>query len=329
MLTTLAAWMFAVSSRNMRKQLLRTLIVTALTLPAARAEEGAAGHYTPGAMASFVDGLPSKSGLAVGNYFLYYDGDTGARPIAFGGLLTLDAHAKAYSDSVLAMYRTDLKLLGGNYTPAVIIPYVWMEVTGTVEGPLAARAMRDKADGVGDITVYPFMLGWTKGDLKYDLRLGVYTPSGEYEKGHLANVGKNYWTLEPAGSISWLSSRIGLEVSAFAGLDFNTKNDDTEYQSGDVFHLDLTVAEHLPLGKLGAIGVGANAFYYQQITGDSGSGALLGDFEGRTVGIGPVLSFISKIGKTDVVAELKWLPEIDVDNRLKGDLIWFKLGVAF
>ena len=38
------------------------------------------------------------------------------------------------------------------------------------------------------------------------------------------------------------------------------------------FHVDFTVAEHLPLFG-GIIGIGANGFYYQQVTGDSGSGA--------------------------------------------------------
>jgi len=49
----------------------------------------------------------------------------------------------------------------------------------------------------------------------------------------------------------------------------------------------------------------------------------------RTVGIGPVLSYITKIWRKDLVAELKWLPEIDVKNRLEGDYIWFKLGMLF
>jgi hypothetical protein len=78
-----------------------------------------------------------------------------------------------------------------------------------------------------------------------------------------------------------------------------------------VFHFDATVAQRLPLGKLGAIGLGANAFYYRQFTGDSGSGAVLGDFEGRTIGVGPVLSYITKLGKTDLAVEVKWLPEHD------------------
>ena len=189
--------------------------------------------------------------------------------------------------------------------------------------------MRDTANGLGDILLYPFMLGWAKGDLKYDLRLGIYAPTGDYEKGRLANIGKNYWTFEPRCRSVGSAAKSGRRSAPSPGVDFSTRNDATDYQSGDVFHLDATVAQHLPLGKLGAIGVGANAFYYQQFTGDSGSGAVLGDFEGRTVGVGPVLSFITKLGKTDLVAEVKWLPELDVENRLKGDYVWFKLGLAF
>jgi hypothetical protein len=49
---------------------------------------------------------------------------------------------------------------------------------------------------------------------------------------------------------------------------------------------------------------------------------------GRTVGIGPVVSY-AKIRGTDLVAEVKWLPELEVNKRLKGDYVWFKLAVLF
>jgi hypothetical protein len=298
----------------------------------AHAEEGGSGHYMSGGAASFIDTLPCKPGLAIANFFNYYDGSASAsKQVLRGGLITAGLDATAYSDTVVALYQTPLKLLGGYYAVGVAIPYVWMKAKGEVTGPLGNTiTKRDKASGIGDITLYPFMLGWTglKGDLKYDVRLGIYAPTGDYDKGKLANVGKNYWTFEPAISLSYISSKIGLELSAFAGVDFNTENHKTDYQTGTQFHLDLTVAEHLPLLG-GIIGIGANGFYYQQISGDSGSGAILGDFKGRTVGIGPVLSYAMKIWKKDLVAEVKWLPELDVKNRLDGDSIWFKLGIVF
>lgn len=315
---------------------LTLLVGLVIVLPlSTHAEEGGSGHYAPGATASFIDTLPGKPGLAVANFFNYYDGDASAgRQLPYGGFITAGIDATAYSDTIVALYKTPLKLLGGYYAVGVAIPFVWMEVKGKVQvtGPLGTvtRTKRDKASGIGDITLYPFMLGWTglKGDLKSDVRLGIYAPTGDYDEGELANVGKNYWTFEPAISLSYISSKIGLELTAFAGMDFNTENHKTDYQTGTQFHLDLTAAEHLPLFG-GIIGVGANFFYYQQISGDNGSGAILGDFKGRTLGIGPVLSYATKIWKKDLVAEVKWLPEIDVKNRLKGDYVWFKLGMVF
>jgi hypothetical protein len=42
-----------------------------------------------------------------------------------------------------------------------------------------------------------------------------------------------------------------------------------------------------------------------------------------------VLSYIRKIGKANLAAEVKWLPELDTEHRLKGDYIWFKVAVLF
>jgi len=314
----------------MNHKLLLTLTIATMLLPAAlRAEEAGSGHYLPGATASFIDALPGKEAFAYVNAFTYYNGTaSGSRQIELGGQVVANIEGTVYADTSILLYQTPWKLFGGGYAAAVAIPYMWMDVKGDVQvGPVTGNR-RDTANGIGDIEIIPLMLGWTNGDLKFGGQFGVYAPTGEFEQGALANIGKNYWTFEPGLNVSWLSSKIGTEVSLFAGFDVSTKNNETDYQSGDVLHLDATVAQHLPLFG-GFAGVGANAFYYQQITGDSGTGAALGGFEGRTVGIGPVVSYAMKVGKTDVVAELKWLPELDVEKRLKGDTIWFKLALVF
>jgi len=123
--------------------------------------------------------------------------------------------------------------LGGNYAAGILIPYLWMEVKGQVQTGPVLRNARDTANGIGDVLIYPFMLGWTNAlDLKYDVRLGVYAPTGPYDVGRLANTGRNYWTFEPGASVSWVSTKIGTEVSLFAGFDISTENNDTHYQSG-------------------------------------------------------------------------------------------------
>ena len=151
----------------------------------------------------------------------------------------------------------------------------------------------------------------------------------DFFTSYQGDVGFSRWTFEPCASVSWLSSKIGLEISAFAGFDFNTRNEDTDYTTGTQFHLDFTVAEHLPLWG-GFIGIGFNGFCYDQITGDSGTGAKLGDFTGRTLGVGPVLSYATKLcGKYDLVSEIKWLPELDVAKRTNGDYVWCKFALVF
>lgn len=296
----------------------------------AAAEEGGSGHYMPGGVGSFIDAFPlGRPGPAYMNSFGYYNGSVGGgRTLPFGGLLATGVEATAYVQTSIFLYQTPWKLLGGDYGVGLVVPFIWMEVEADVRLGDRAVSLRDTADGFGDLMLLPIMLGWQRGDLKYAVSLGIYTPTGDYDKGHLANVGKNYWTFEPVGSFSYLSSDIGLEVSGFAGFDFNTGNDKTDYETGDQFHLDLTVAQHLPLFG-GIIGLGAATFYYQQIDGDSGSGAVLGDFKGRTVGIGPVGSYVTKIGDASIVAEAKWLPELEVENRLKGDIVWAKFVLLF
>lgn len=35
------------------------------------------------------------------------------------------------------------------------------------------------------------------------------------------------------------------------------------------------------------------------------------------------------IGHADFAAEVKWLPELDVERRLKGDYVWVRVGLVF
>jgi len=310
-------------------KLLTVAAAFALLASIASAEEGGSGHYAPGATADFIDALPGKPAWVFADAFTYYHG-AATPPIDFAGNATLNAHATLYADSIFALYETPLTLLGGNCAAGTVIPYVWLKVDANIKviGPVNPTKS-DSTSGLGDIELLPFMLGWTNAsDMKYDVRLGVYAPTGSYEKGQLANAGRNYWTFEPALSFSWLSSKIGTEVTAFGGVDINTENNATHYQSGTSFHLDGTVAQHFPLLG-GFAGVGAEGFVYEQITADSGSGATLGSFEGHTYGVGPVVSYAHKIGKVDFAGEVKWLPEVDVQKRLQGDYVWVKLGIVF
>jgi hypothetical protein len=299
---------------------------------AARAEEGGVGHYAPGSFASFVDVPPSDPSLGVFNYFVYYGGDAGAsRPFPIGGQIALNVDATSYADSFGAFWATPLELFGARYSPGVAIPYFWNTVSAQVTGPLGNSVTRsDSVSGLGDIELFPVALGWTlyETNLHVSLFGGIYTPSGEYEAGRLANLGLNYWTFEPGLLISYFGQKNGIEFTTYIGYDVNTKNTTTDYQSGQQFHIDATLAQHFPLGK-GFAGVGANGFILSQTSGDSGSGAKLGSFEEATAGIGPVLSYVMPSAKTPFAIEVKWLPQLQAQNTVKGNYVWVKLGIQF
>lgn len=302
-----------------------------LSIITVRAEEGGAGHYAPGSFASFIDALPDKPSVAVFNYFAYYNGNANAsRPIPIAGQIGLNVDATSYADSFGAFWVTPVKILGGDYATGVAIPFVWNSVTAKVQVGGNSVSRTGNADGLGDIEFFPVTMGWSaiSNDLHIDFYGGIYAPSGSYDKNQLANQGLGYWTFEPGVLVSYLGQQNGFEATTYIGYDINTENTTTKYQSGEEFHIDATVAQHFPLGN-GFAGIGANGFYLQQTTGDSGSGAKLGGFEQMTAGVGPVLSYAHEFSKCAFAAEVKWLPQLATDNTLKGNFIWFKMGVSF
>lgn len=164
--------------------------------------------------------------------------------------------------------------------------------------------------------------------LNYNFRVGLYAPTGDYQKGALANEGKNFWSVEPTAAVIYLNPQTGLELSAFLGSTFNEKNSATNYKSGTQMHLETTVAQHLPLWGGGASG-GLTGFWYEQVTGDSGSGATFGDFEARSCGVAPVVSYSRELGGNDFIAEFKWLHEFSVKRRPEGDTLFLKALLKF
>ncbi len=174
------------------------------------------------------------------------------------------------------------------------------------------------------------MLAWKEPEShwQYNFVLPIYAPTGSYQEGRLGNPGLNYWTFDPVFGVVYSNPKSGLNALLHVGYAMNTENDDTSYKSGDLLHFDGAIQQILPAGP-GFMTLGAEGFYFQQMTCDSGSGAVLGCFKGRTAGLGPVLGYILPMGKQSLSLELKWLPELDTKNRLDGDYIWLKAVYKF
>jgi hypothetical protein len=296
---------------------------------AALASEGGITHYVPGTAATLIDLPPTKPGWVVEGAYLNYKGSTSAEkeiPIAGSLAAGLDAESNAFLAG--AFYTFESKVLGAHFSVGAFLPYVWVDATATLDTTSGGLRRKDSASGIGDMTLIPAMLAWKEESWQYSALLPIFAPTGQYEKGRLANPGLNYWTFDPTVGVSYNNEKTGLNAALFAGIGFNTENNATNYKSGSVLHFDGSVQQLLPAGP-GFLGIGAEAFYVEQVSNDSGGQAFLGGFRGRTAGIGPVLTYILPQGKNTLVAELRWLPETNVKNRLDGDYIWLKVVYQF
>ncbi|MGO8738884.1 SphA family protein [Rhodoblastus sp.] len=307
-----------------------------MPLDPAVAEEGGSGHYLPGSIASFIDAAPLDETFIVRFNGLNYLGSASAeRPIPFAGVAAAGAKADVWGAGLTLLWRPPIDLGGKwSYAMSMTIPYLSSDISANAVASLGnglsgSIARERMVDAIGDIIVMPLMLNYNfNRDFNANFRVGIYTPTGSYQLGSLSNTGKNFWTFEPVLGFVYFGQQNGIEVSVYPGVDFNTENPATHYQSGTQFHIDGTLAQHFPL--LGGLaGLGVSAYDYSQVTPDSGTGATLGPFEGKSVGVGPVASYIVKIAGHDTIWEAKWLHETDTQNRLQGNIYWLKIVSKF
>lgn len=301
-------------------------LVSAVYAPA-WAGEGGTSHVMPGGNATMLDVPPTSPGGFLKPMYVNYRGNASARvPTAAGVVTNLNASANTFV--IGGGYSFDKTILGGAHASvAAFLPYSDITISGN-SAALGGVSIRNSVSGFGDMTVVPLLLGWKADNWQYDVLIPVYVPTGSYEKGRLGNTGLNYWTVDPTVGVAYSNAKTGLNAAIHVGLAINTENSATNYKSGNILHLDAAVQQIIPLGS-GFATVGAEAWYFEQVSCDSGAGAILGCFKGRTAGLGPVLSYIHPMGTQALIVEFKWLPELETKNRLKGDYLWMKVAYKF
>jgi hypothetical protein len=312
--------------RFLNKSILPALLMIALPMTAA-AGEGGSSHVLPGATATLIDLPPSSPGSFFKPMFLHYSADASAlTPTAAGLVADLDV-----SVDTLVLgggYTFETPVLGAHYSVAAFLPYSWLDLSASLQRPGGPVRRSTTVSDFGDMTVVPVMLAWKTGDWQIDTMVPVFIPTGSYEEGRIGNPSLNYWTFDPNVGIAYNGKESGFNALFRVGYAINTENNATNYESGSIVHLEGSVEQLIPTAQ-GVFALGAEAFYFDQVTCDNGSGAVLGCFEGRTAGIGPVLGYIKPLGEQALVVEFKWLAELDTKNRLEGDYTWLRAVYKF
>lgn len=129
--------------------------------------------------------------------------------------------------------------------------------------------------------------------------------------------------MDAGGGYTYLNTKTGREFSAVAGLTYNFENPDTDYQNGIDAHLDWGASQFLSeQWHVGLVG-----YFYYQLTGDSGDGAVLGDFKSSVNAIGPQVGYLFKMGGKDAYLNLKGYWEFGAKNRPEGWNAWLTLAI--
>jgi hypothetical protein len=266
----------------------------------------------------------SEPGLQVANTVWLQSGDAGAAVLQ--GLVDLDLETTTVLNVLAGSYTFKTDLTRGTYTIAAGVPFGYADLDATLTRPGGGsiRASENSFE-LSDIFLIPVQLNWGVADFSFKLAQAIIAPTGGYDVNEVVSLGRNYWSFDTVGAVTWLSSKTGTEISIAPGIMLNTRNQDTDYKTGAEFHLDFTINQFLSE----TFAIGLRGYYYRQVTGDSGSGALLGDFKGESVGIGPGLFWSPKAAGGRLVFLGEWMHDLLAENRFDSDYITLAVAWAF
>ncbi len=290
----------------------------------ARAAEGASSHYLPGTAGDFGLAIAPKPGLQTANILWWQSGDVDATVLQ--GQVKLGIDVDVVLDIAAATYTFENPFLGGVYTFGVAVPFGYARLDARASGPGGASlGLGDDSFALSDIAVTPLQINWNSGDFHFKAAHTIIAPTGVYDVDDLVNLGRNYWSFDSIGAVTWFDPDIGAEVSVAAGVMFNTKNHDTDYRTGTEMHVDFTANQFLsPTFALGIRG-----YYYLQLSGDNGAGAVLGDFKSESFGLGPGAVWSPAFAEGRLALAGKWLHDFTAENRFKSDYGLLTVGWKF
>lgn len=284
----------------------------------AHAVEGSLSLYPPGYIGPQAAIIPD-AGTYFGLEFYSYSGEVSKTTKA--GRLYTDTETNLNLDLFSYTYVSSGKLLSGIPFFSVLLPYANVEQEGNVTGNfpstgnLINHSFDKKTGAIGDSSITSGV-GWQNDYFHYSTFINVYAPTGKYDKDDILNVGLNRWGIQPMAAFTYLNEKIGFEVGGALGYMVNLENTDTKYNSGDEVNAELALIQHFSKTfQLGLVG-----YANQQVTGDSGEGAILGEFKGQVYGAGLTLGGSTPINENhDLSFNIRYYNEFNAIHRFEGD----------
>lgn len=282
------------------------------------ADEAGVSFWLPGSYGSYA-AVPSQPGLSFDSTYYHAKADA-SRGVSFERGGGIQAGMKSPSDYLMLTptYTFQNQIFGAQAALGItaLIGRNFTMVSATVTGPGGATLSGSRSDeifGFGDLSPTA-SLKWSRDVHNFMAYATAGVPVGAYQPTRLAALGLGHWAADGGVGYTYLDEKAGFEASAVFGLTYNFINPYTQYKSGTDAHFDWAISPNLN----DKFHIGAVGYFYDQITGDSGAGARLGDFKSRVAGIGPQIGFFFPVAGQSGYLNLRAYYEFDARNRLEG-----------
>jgi hypothetical protein len=292
------------------------------------AVEGGLGRPISGAaIAPYAGLVPPEPGFAVTIGEAYYTGSiSGAIPIGnFNITLGIDMAVSFTPIAVSYIWPTTSK--EWNFASAVSFPLAYVEVEANATLGRFSGRKTDHTFGLFDLAFTPLVASYHISQTDHvALSITVWAPTGRYDPNRLAVLGLNNWTVIPGLAYTKILPKQNIELTGIWQLQFYTENPATNYQNGVLSDLEATVIKRFKCGA----GIGVIGGWIEQLSDDSGPTAdRFHGFSGRAFGVGPIITYTTKVGKSLLDLNARFIPEFGNEKRVEGNLFQFAATLKF
>jgi hypothetical protein len=303
------------------------LTVLAFSVTRAFAVEGGLGRPISGmSIAPYAGVIPPEPGFAFATGETYYEGSIGtSRTVPIAGLLVANVDMKASFTPIALFYIWPTPTKEWNFASAVSFPLAWLEVTANLSGPLPVRKT-ESTFGLFDLAFTPIVASYHFSQTDHlAFSFTFWAPTGSFEKGRLVNLSQNTWTFIPGVAYTKILPEDNIELTGIWQMEFDTEDHATHYQNGILSDLEVLAIKRFKNG----LGIGFVESWIQQVNDDGGAPAALNGFAGRAFGIGPIVTYSTKLGKSHLDFSARWIHDFGVSNRVAGDGFNFSASLKF
>jgi hypothetical protein len=316
----------------MKTRIILTLVgltVLAFTVTRAFAVEGGLGRPISGmSIAPYAGVVPPEPGFAVATGETYYEGSIGGgRTVPIAGLLVANVDMKASFTPIALLYIWPTPTKEWNFASAISFPLAWLEVEANVSlGRLSVRKT-DSTFGLFDLVFTPIVASHHFSQTDHlAFSFTFWAPTGSFETGKLVNLSLNNWTFIPGVAYTKIIPEGNIELTGIWQMEFYTENPATHFQNGILSDLEVLAIKRFK----GGFGIGFVESWIQQVTDDGGATAdVLNGFVGRAFGIGPIVTYSTKLGKSHLDLSARWIHDFDTTKRVEGDGFNFSASLKF